>query len=417
MDRIEYSARNDADIYIAASRQPILKVRIMITVFKTFPAQGSGNVGDKLIGEMAKEIFTRESDQEVILYLDQKGILDNWEEVKHSDAFVIAAFALKNIHRYPLIVDRLRSEENPPPIVPFSTAWKDFPGDYEQITTASYPGFDDELMNIFQSIFSNAPYVSARDYYSQKVLNKMNVDSWMVGDCAWYDFDSFGEQMHSPTEISRLVVTDPHQGQYIPQLMDLLDMISVQFANAEKYFCFHSDIHSGEQRQLVKQKMNETSFEIEIREMSHETDNLEFYDSCDLHIGYRLHGHISFLRKRIPSVLLIEDGRGLGATRTFGTGGFKAFRRNVPVGVSKPTAAIRTFPEGLKNQFRRRVTGSKTVPHPLFPPNNTVIDEIRDFLQQELSSNWRRYQNIPYIIDQTYAESMKPFVKKVASMG
>jgi hypothetical protein len=38
---------------------------------------------------------------------------------------------------------------------------------------------------------------------------------------------------------------------------------------------------------------------------------LDCYDEYDLHVGYRVHGHVSALVRRKPSYLLVSDGRGV----------------------------------------------------------------------------------------------------------
>jgi len=42
------------------------------------------------------------------------------------------------------------------------------------------------------------------------------------------------------------------------------------------------------------------------------------YEDFDLHIGYRVHAHLYFLSRRIPSILLSEDVRGSGQAKSLG---------------------------------------------------------------------------------------------------
>jgi len=39
-------------------------------------------------------------------------------------------------------------------------------------------------------------------------------------------------------------------------------------------------------------------------------NGLDIYDDADLHVGFRVHGHVSSLTRRIYSYLLEQDGRG-----------------------------------------------------------------------------------------------------------
>src|SRR5690606_28726144 len=38
---------------------------------------------------------------------------------------------------------------------------------------------------------------------------------------------------------------------------------------------------------------------------------LDRYDDYDIHIGYRVHAHVSMLKRRKPSYLIEQDGRGI----------------------------------------------------------------------------------------------------------
>ena len=64
----------------------------------------------------------------------------------------------------------------------------------------------------------------------------------------------------------------------------------------------------------------------EVRDVSYELDRIAFYDESDIHIGYRVHGHLRFLAARKPSVLLEEDGRGGGFTQVLGAPATQAWR-------------------------------------------------------------------------------------------
>jgi hypothetical protein len=54
---------------------------------------------------------------------------------------------------------------------------------------------------------------------------------------------------------------------------------------------------------------------------------IEFYSQCDLHIGYRIHAHIFMSSISKPSVLLVEDGRGVALRDVIGGVNLKAYRK------------------------------------------------------------------------------------------
>ena len=81
-----------------------------------------------------------------------------------------------------------------------------------------------------------------------------------------------------------------------------MDMLIERYPDATLTCSFHSRLTDSDRqlRELAKDR----GFEVVLA--SHDTKNIEFYNDCDLHVGYRLHGHISFLRRRLPSVLIGE---------------------------------------------------------------------------------------------------------------
>ena len=134
-----------------------------------------------------------------------------------------------------------------------------------------------------------------------------------------------GESMRVPESIDHVVMTMPHNAHYVDQAKVLMYMLASEFPDATLTCCFHSSLSSSDKQ--LRTAAKKRGFEIVLA--SHDTDNLSFYDDCDLHVGYRLHDHISFLRRRLPSVLIGEDGRGNGFNATLGIGGFQATRRRM----------------------------------------------------------------------------------------
>ena len=60
------------------------------------------------------------------------------------------------------------------------------------------------------------------------------------------------------------------------------------------------------------------SLGFEVINAAYEMKKISFYKEFDLHIGYRVHGHLDFLSRRKPSLLINEDGRGLGMVKSMG---------------------------------------------------------------------------------------------------
>jgi hypothetical protein len=272
------------------------------------------------------------------------------------------------------------------PIVPISAGWKNYPGDLHDVYNHTY---SDPTVDFLEQIASQVDKFSVREYFTEKILRRHGINNTlMTGDCAWYDIDRIGENLETPSQVDKLVfTTTPHSSRYLSQAREMIQMLSDTFPDAERYCSFHGEINSLEEK--LRSEAEKNGFETV--ESSHDTSNLELYDECDLHVGYRVHGHIAFLRKRIPSVLLNEDGRGCGFSYTFGTGGFNALSRGTRGSID------------IKNLIHPR-RGATIATEP------NSAEYVRDFILEELDNGFRRYQHIPQMIDSTYQSSMKPFI-------
>ena len=75
----------------------------------------------------------------------------------------------------------------------------------------------------------------------------------------------------------------------------------------------------------IRQAARELGFVIE--SAAFDMKKLDFIETCDLHVGYDCHGSLSFLRRRIPSIMIAEDARGVGFSYTLGLPEFNGFKR------------------------------------------------------------------------------------------
>ena len=111
--------------------------------------------------------------------------------------------------------------------------------------------------------------------------------------------------------------------------------------------------------------------------------------------------HLFCYRKRIPSVLVAEDARGTGFTYTLGTGGFPAYLRAQPVPV---------------NQEQKKVTSGYATSleeYSIAPADMGIDRSIRDFLEEEIESGFRRYIGMGGYLDDVYESVMKPFIRSL----
>lgn len=354
----------------------------MYVLLTTWPQGGSGNVGDKLITESAKDFIERETgDGEFRQFFREEDLNPHLEVINQSNGVLMPGFALREPlcpDTYHLVDDLSKIEV---PIIPLGSGWKSYPGDFNDNQQKLY---SEETVRTIKEIANQISHFGCREYYTKRILKRHGIrNASMVGDCAWYDIDSFGTEMHRPSQIDDLVFTTPHSGHYEDQAIKMVNMLAEIFPGATLYCSFHSEPTPHEER--IRTAAESRGFDIITA--ANDLSKIEFYANADLHVGYRVHGHIAFLRKRRPSVLLSEDGRGIGFSETFGHKTFPAFTRRLTQSVYKDMPSGRS----LERVVERKKAAS-----------SILVEEVEQYLREEMRSGFRRLQHIPAVIDSTY---------------
>ncbi len=386
----------------------------MYVILSTFPPHASGNVGDKLLEEQTQKLIKKETGvDEFKVFFRGRDFSSHVEYLNEADAVILPAFAIREpLHpdTYAL-TEQLSSIETP--LIPLAANWSHYPGDEISNANLSYSSDTVSMLNYLYSQPS-LDYFTTRDVYTKNILQRHGFDDTvLVGDLGWYHYDYLGEQMRTPDSIDHIVMTTPHNGHYVGQAKQVMDMLIKEFPEATITCSFHSTLSQSDKqlRDAARARGIQTTL------ASHDTDNIEFYDNCDLHVGYRLHGHISFLRRRLPSVLIGEDGRGNGFNATLGDAGFQATNRRL----SHPVAEhVRNLSGSILGKGVRKILQSKLdKPNPfrqLIAPADTDVPEIvQEFLQEEIETGFSSYTAVPKLFDQTYKDRMKPFLQSLPS--
>ena len=166
---------------------------------------------------------------------------------------------------------------------------------------------------------------SCRDVLTEGILNRHGFENVMMTGCpAWYNIDNIGKSFtkNPPTKI---VISNAQNKKNYPQNVKLLRKVRQEFPKAELYCAFHRgqsrDAETSIQEALALKGLSVSAktFGYEVVDVSYDTSKLEqLYEKCDVHIGYRVHGHILSFSMRKPSFLIQEDGRGLGLSKSLG---------------------------------------------------------------------------------------------------
>ena len=103
----------------------------MYTLITTFPQHSTGNVGDYLITQSAKDLIIKikgEQDFKVIWRLDD--LSDSLGEINKTKAVLLPGFAIRK-STYPDIYKLVPDlEKIKVPIIPIGAGWKQYPGDF-----------------------------------------------------------------------------------------------------------------------------------------------------------------------------------------------------------------------------------------------------------------------------------------------
>ncbi|MGE6659867.1 polysaccharide pyruvyl transferase family protein [Pseudomonas sp. NPDC077408] len=313
----------------------------------TYPEQGSRNVGDKLISASAiKLIRYRVKDYDPVMVFREEP-LERFDNI--SLRTILAPGFSVNDATYPTLFRLYENIQNlPDTFFPVGCSFQHL---VPKKDTYDQYNYSDTTLSIFESIVERSGPLPCRDELIVKMLNRNGVPAFYCGDLALYDDDVIGSKFVPPTTIKSLVFTVQHKPKYMQQSFAMLDLIKKEFPAASLYVVHHSKINKYSKQ--VSEYAKSVGF-IE-KDLSGEVSNLEFYDKIDLHIGYRLHGHISFLRRRKPSCLLIEDSRSFGVANTEGLnyGAFNALKNDgVNVDEEAPAKLIQYVKKQVENGFK-----------------------------------------------------------------
>ena len=347
-------------------------------ILSTHPEHASGNVGDLLITECAKRILEHEKQCTEFLTLFRETNLESYLDVVNDcRAVIMPALAIRR-DTYPglwRLVDDLSKIRRP--IIPMGMTVHSFPGDFRDLQDHKLSA---DTMRFLEYVSAQTPQLACRDYYAASILQRHGIrNTVMVGDCAWYDIDSIGKDMKRPQSIEKLVFTTPHMKQYAQQARAVIRMLADVFPAAEKT-CSLQSVPREMDRDLSDYARDHG---FRVQASSHDTGRIDFYSDSDLHVGYRLHGHIAHLRKRIPSILLAEDSRGHGFLYTVGASGFGASSRVQSPSTSGVLALLQpTLPVRVMRTATRKLLGADPFGVPVAPADMALPELVRQFLEE-----------------------------------
>ncbi len=332
--------------FLEKSKEENLPKDVEIIVLTTFPKHASNNVGDQLITYSFLKLLEKRIPN-LKYHIEFRA--NNLDKYLNSNIKYILAPGFSIVNEvYPKIYGLFSDLNNLPKFFPLGCSFQHISPSLEVFQNNIY--FEDSK-KIFHKLLEkmNHPFL-CRDILIKDMLVKNGIDSVYSGDLAIYDEDYLNKEFNPPKNINSIVFTIGHHEKYEYQSYCLLTLIKYKFPDAKLYVSYHSKIHPR------SKKIGNFAVSLGYEEvfMFGDVNNLEFYNDIDLHIGYRLHGHISFLRRRKPSILLVEDARSYGFVNTIGThiGCFNALNADETINNFAPIDAIKFVENEIKNEFK-----------------------------------------------------------------
>jgi hypothetical protein len=168
-----------------------------------------------------------------------------------------------------------------------------------------YSGFSNETLELLSEIDSKAKIFTTRGVLSQELCRRLGLRNVKFsGDVAFYDNSLDNRSFKEGVEIKNIVISDPHYAKfYLNSLGLLIGGMSEIFPEANIVLAQHG-VSKEVERYCEEKGVN-------ICKIYENKDNgLDLYDDADLHVGFRVHGHVSALKRRKYSYLIEQDGRG-----------------------------------------------------------------------------------------------------------
>lgn len=292
------------------------------------------NAGDYLIKYRAKELLRlMRPDRKIIDYdgwlkFDQEKL----DQINKSAALILLGGPALQQNMYPNIyplVDDLNEIKTP--ICMMGLGWKSLKGDWA--SSQNYR-LSKQTANLIKRIRKDDLFNSVRDYHTFNILRRNGLEKvYMTGCPATYDYKSFDTRINKTPNIKKigfsLGVSFLVSKEMTHQMKKIILELKEQFNTSKLEVVFHHSLkedfletHNSTKKHLKGHLAFSRWLEdkdIDYIDISGSAENLiNYYESCDLHVGYRVHAHIFMNSISKPSILITEDGRGKALRNVFG---------------------------------------------------------------------------------------------------
>lgn len=277
------------------------------------------NVGDYLISYRAHDLLRRFVDEDVVDLNRFHLPPDFYDIINRSRALFLCGGPAYRDRVYPnvynLDLDRIHV-----PVIPYGLGWKApagvRPDDFS---------FTPQSQDFIKRIHAGIPGSSVRDALTLQVIQNLGIQNVTMTGCpSLYDLDCMDKIFLFKDDIDTLVLSGP--AAVDGHVMAMTSYLARRFPRARKILALHHGYYPNLSREGVVRGIKYVQlagmakwYGYEIADLHADLPRMtDVYNRADLHVGYRVHGHLYCLSQRIPSFLISEDARGVGQAQTWG---------------------------------------------------------------------------------------------------
>lgn len=344
------------------------------------------NIGDFIITDRTRKLLQYFKPEHRLIQLPHWEPLEpHLETVNNSDALIIMGGPGFQPKMYPGVYKLAgQLDEIKVPIVPLGLGWKGVPGDYR---TLRHYKFTESSLKLLKRMSRELNWLSCRDYLTGEVLKSSGIDNVLMTGCpVWYDLKHLDEPFKRPRKVNKLVFTPAQNPLFQKQSIQIMENLRRILPEARLICSFHRGLDAADRFTPAKDAKNNLELAAAAEKSGWETvdtsfdlERISFYDTCDIHVGYRVHGHLYFLSKRRPSILIHEDGRGVAMSEALNLRGVDGFGRG----------------------FFARLRTDKYTPL-----------KVQHYLEQEINNRFLRFSGVEKVIDGHFSV-MQEFIKNL----
>ena len=314
------------------------------------------------------------------------------DQLHDFDGIVIGGGPGYQRHMVPNVYPLAPLGQLPVPVVPLALGTYIFPGSGR--ATRSY-SLGSPTLEFLRWVRAHAHHLGARDELTAALLARHGLGGVvMTGDPAWYDPDQLDLDIRKPTDVRSVAFTPPATPTFQNHGLELLSRLVDEFAGGVQVV-----VHRDPQPIFAAAA---DRLGLRLDDISGSSAGFAHYDEVDAHIGYRLHAHLYCLSRGIPSYLVAEDSRGVGALETLGAIGINPFRNGMSVPRQQVAAAVlkRLLPRdrNLNSLFARVLLSQLRYE----PASSSIFRQIAG----DLRTGWVRHEAARRIVRATYPQML-----------